>query len=151
MNWLANIFSASFGKTMIVALMGGVVINGYLCFQNKVKEEKLSSYEQKLNQLRSQNWQLTAQIENQNRQIEQYQAQVKALHQNILDKMQQAESRTNEIYTQLQQVKNWRDQPIPSNIRSLLNQRSKNHSSNAATLPQQSNLSKTRDQHQNQR
>lgn len=137
---LANLFSATFGKTMIVAIMGAVVINGYLCFQNKVKDQQLITAEHKLHTIQAHNEQLKAQLEHTQLQIEQYQVQVKNLHQNILEKVQQAEKRTHDIHIQLQQVKTWRDQPVPDNISRLFNERKTTISSstpvsNGASLP----------------
>ncbi|PJG82119.1 hypothetical protein [Caviibacterium pharyngocola] len=147
---LERFFIGAFGKVMIGTVIMLVSINGYLCFANKVKEQKLITAEQAIAQEKENNRQLANQLDNARLQINQYQAQVKALHENVLNQLQQAENRTNEIINELQTVTSWSNQPVPSNVSRLLNKRkSANDNSPTAPLPNRSTVPNTDAKHQN--
>ncbi|MGX2974947.1 hypothetical protein ACWIUH_06945 [Ursidibacter arcticus] len=130
----------SFNKAMSIALMIGVLINAFLCYERKVLQAQNQAQHTEIALVRSDNQNLANQLELAQSHIQQYQQQIEKLHQQVLAKLNQAEERTNEIIQELDNVKNWRDQPIPNGIGRLLNQRSgtlSNHQTAPTGLPTQ--------------
>lgn len=121
-------------KALVVAVIIGIAINGFLCYERKVLQAQAASHRTEAALIRADNQNLANQLERANLSIQQYQAQVKALHQNILTRLQQAESRSNEILEELEKHKSWRDQPLPTGVSKLLNARS-GTLSNGQTAP----------------
>ncbi|OOS00654.1 hypothetical protein B0186_05575 [Canicola haemoglobinophilus] len=136
MSKFETFFIGAFSKAMIAAVLILVSVNGYLCFSNKVKEQKLINASEIIKQEKATNQQLSYQLEHAQRQINQYQAQVKALHENVLNHLQQAENRTNEIMQELQNVTTWSNQPVPTNIIRLFDKRTRAiNQAHSPTLP----------------
>lgn len=132
------LITPSFNKALVVALMIGVLINGFLCYERKVLQAEAKAHRTEAALIRADNQNLANQLERANLSIKQYEKQVQALHNKILTRLQQAETRSNEILEELENHKNWRDQPVPTGIGRLLNARSGTLSSGQtapATLP----------------
>ncbi len=120
---ISGMIEKSFGKAMIIALLIGICINAFLCYERKI--------------LQADNQSLANQLEQANQHILQYQKQVDKLHQQVLTKLTQAEKRTNEILLELENNQSWSHQPVPTGVSRLLNQRSgtvSNSKANSAHL-----------------
>lgn len=113
-----------FGKTMVLALMVAVIINGFLCYERKVLQAEAKAHRTEAALIRADNQNLANQLENANLAIAQYRQQVKALHDNVLNRLQQAENRSNELIKELDKHQTWRTQPVPAGVGRLLNARS---------------------------
>lgn len=139
---LEKLFIGAFGKIMVglvVVLLGS---NIFSCYEKKSAQQQLITAKQEIALVRADNHNLANQLENAQIQIQQYQAQVKALHQNVLNKLQQAEQRSDEIMQQLEKHQTWSSQPVPTELGKLFNQRDKSADKthrtfmpNATTLP----------------
>ncbi|MBF0783888.1 hypothetical protein E4T80_00125 [Muribacter muris] len=138
---LTHFISAAFGKSMIASVIVLFSVSSYLCYQNKSKEQQLITAGKELTLIKADNRQLANQLENAHIQIAQYQSQVKALHQNVLSKLQHAEERTNDILAELEKQQNWAKQPVPDRLSRLLKQRAGKHQqTQSADLPQRKSL-----------
>ncbi|EPZ99346.1 hypothetical protein HPSMNH_1408 [Glaesserella parasuis MN-H] len=135
---ISGMIEKSFGKAMIIALLIGVCINAFLCYECKILQADNQSKQEEIALVRADNQSLANQLEQANQHILQYQKQVDKLHQQVLTKLTQAEKRTNEILLELENNSSWSYQPVPTDVSRLLNQRSgtvSNSKANSATLP----------------
>lgn len=128
-------FRPTLNKAMAIALGVGLLVNGFLCYERKVLQAEAQSHRTEAALIRADNQNLANQLERANLAIVQYREQVKALHENVLHRLQQAEQRSNELITELDKHQNWRNQPIPSGVGKLLNARSGKVSSNPTHAP----------------
>lgn len=119
-----HLIAPNFNKAMAVMLFFAVIINGFLCYERKVLQAEAQTHRTEAALIRADNQNLANQLENANLAIAQYRQQVKALHDNVLNRLQQAENRSNELIAELDKHQTWRNQPIPSGVGKLLNQRS---------------------------
>lgn len=149
---IEKFFTAYLSRILIGVVLILVAACGALYVQYKTDHSALQITKGKLETAQAENLTLANQIENARLQIEQYQAQTKALQENVLEKMQQAEERNNEILSELENHKNWSRQPVPDNVSRLLNHRADQSGETApATLPKRAPLPSPDPQHQNQR
>ncbi len=147
---IEKFFTAYLSRLLIGAVLILVAAYGVLYVQYKADHSALQITKGKLETAQTENMNLANQIETARLQIEQYQAQTKALQQNVLEKMQQAEERNNEILSELENHKNWSRQSVPDNVRSLLNRRADQGSKTApATVPERAPLPNPDTQNQN--
>lgn len=103
--------------------------------QTKIAENQL---------IQAENVNLAEQLKNSQKQIDDYRRQVNELNHKILTKITQAETRTNEIATELERYKTWSDAVVPTTVGSLLNNRKSTLSqlkTNTDNLPEESRLS----------
>lgn len=121
---ISHIIAPNFSKTIAVALFFAVIINGFLCYERKVLQAEAKAHRTEAALIRADNQNLANQLENANLAIAQYRQQVKALHDNVLNRLQQAENRSNELIKELDKHQTWRTQPLPAGVGKLLNQRS---------------------------
>lgn len=149
---IEKFFTAYLSRVLIGVVLILVAACGALYVQYKADHSALQITRGKLETAQAENLNLANQIENARLQIEQYQAQTKALQQNVLEKMQQAEERNNEILSELENQKNWSRQPVPDNVSRLLNRRADQRGKTApATVPERAPVPNPDTQHQNQR
>lgn len=123
-NIITMLFEKGFGKSMILALLVAISINVFLCYERRLLQSEVANARTEATLIRADNQNLANQVERANLAISQYQQQIASLHNKILNRLQQAENRSNEILEELEKHKNWRDQPIPNSIKRLLNKRS---------------------------
>lgn len=100
------------------------------------------------------NQSLANQLEQANQHILQYQKQMDKLHKQVLDKLTQAEERTNEILLELENNQSWSHQPVPTGVSRLLNQRSgtvSNSKANSAHLSPNKTVPQSQVRDKNQR
>lgn len=135
---LTKFFNGSFGKSMIVSIIVLVAVNIFLCAKSKFLQADIQAKTTEIALTQADNRHLVNQLKIAQVQIEQYQKQMKALQDNVLAKLQQAEERTNEIITELDNHKSWANQSIPTAVSRLLNQRTAKpkHQAKSADLPQ---------------
>lgn len=117
---LNGFIERGFGKSMVVAVVVLVGINAYLCFKSKALEANITTTQAQIALIKKDNHNLAEQLEGAQRAIGHYRRQVKELHDNILSKMQTAEVRTSEILGEIEQHKNWANEPVPDELGRLL-------------------------------
>lgn len=139
----ALFLNTTLNKVIIVAVAILISINGYLYFNNRVKEQKLINANNIINQEKETTKQLKAQLDHAKKQLNDYQEQVKKLNDNLLTHLHQAEKRTDEIKQALQD-ESWSGQPVPNRIIRLFNERTHQiNRADTATLPDRSTMPKT--------
>lgn len=143
-----RIFIGAFGKIMIGIVLLLLTTNILSCYEKKVAQEKLITSQQEVALVRADNQNLANQLENTQLQIKQYQQQVKALHNNVLAKLQQAEQRSYDIMQQLEKNKTWSNQSVPTNISKLFNAAQKPDKTQSTTLPERATVPKAEPTHQ---
>lgn len=120
---IEKFFSGSFSKAMMVSVMLLVPINAYLCYKGKSLESDLQTKRTEMALIQADNHNLANQLENAQIQVATYQKQMNDLNQKVLAKMQQAEKRSNEIIHTLEKHSAWANEPVPSDVSRLFNQR----------------------------
>lgn len=145
---IKTIIERGFGKAMIIAVMIGVVINAYLCYERKNLQAENHAQRTEIALIRADNQNLANQLEHAQAHILQYQKQVERLHNQVIEKIQAAEERTNEILSELEKNQNWSNQSVPDGVSRLLNKRTTQSSkAQSATLPEKPAMPHSQSQH----
>lgn len=151
---ISQFIEKGFGKTMIIAVIIGVCVNAFLCYERKILQADNQAKQMEIALVRADNQSLANQLEQANQHILQYQKQMDKLHKQVLDKLTQAEERTNEILLELETHPSWSNQPVPTGVSRLLNQRSgtvSNSKANSAPLPPNKTVPQSQVRDKNQR
>lgn len=120
---MIRLLTASFGKVMIMALLAMVAINAFLCYSGKQLQAENQAKQTEIALVRADNQNLANQLELAQAHAEQYRRQINQLHNQVLDKLNQAEERTNALLNEIDKHQSWANQPLPTGIGSLLQQR----------------------------
>lgn len=120
---MIRLLTAGFGKVMIFALLGLVATNAFLCYSGQQLQAENQAKQTEIALVRADNQNLANQLELAQIHAEQYRRQINQLHNQVLDKLNQAEERTNALLNEIDKHQNWANQPLPDAVSRLLNQR----------------------------
>lgn len=120
---MIRLLTAGFGKVMIFALLGLVATNAFLCYSGKQLQAENQAKQTEIALVRADNQNLANQLELAQAHAEQYRRQINQLHNQVLDKLNQAEARTNALLNEIDKHQSWASQSLPTSIGSLLQQR----------------------------
>lgn len=134
---MIRLLTAGFGKVMIFALLGLVATNAFLCYSGKQLQAENQAKQTEIALVRANNQNLANQLELAQTHAEQYRRQINQLHNQVLDKLNQAEERTNALLNEIDKHQSWANQPLPDSVSRLLNQRAdrQNHQTTDTAMP----------------
>lgn len=135
---MIQLLTAGFHKILIMVLLVLIATNAFLCYLGKQLQAESQAKQTEIALVRADNQNLANQLELAQAHAEQYRRQIDRLHTQVLNKLNQAEERTNALLNEIDKHQSWANQPLPSGISRLFQQRTGKQAdqSTDSTMPQ---------------